>query len=104
MASNGSPCCGGAGGTLYAPLYHGGAMRAQVELRTAEQKEAVARYGSQVLRALGDEEGARRAAAQATADVPRGERSAEAPRSWLATPVPAEIQKKLADEYKVHES
>ena len=49
---------GGAGGTLFAPLYHGGAMRAQVELRTAEQKEAVARYGSQVLRALGDVENA----------------------------------------------
>ena len=49
---------GGAGGTLFAPLYHGGAMRAQVELRTAEQKEAVALYGSQVLRALGDVENA----------------------------------------------
>jgi outer membrane protein, multidrug efflux system len=49
---------GGAGGTLFAPLYHGGALKAQVELRTAEQKEAVARYGSQVLRALGDVENA----------------------------------------------
>ena len=49
---------GGAGGTLFAPLYHGGALRAQVELRTAEQKEAVARYGSQVLRALGEVENA----------------------------------------------
>jgi outer membrane protein, multidrug efflux system len=49
---------GGAGGTLFAPLYHGGAMRAQVELRTAEQKETVALYGSQVLRALGDVENA----------------------------------------------
>jgi multidrug efflux system outer membrane protein len=49
---------GGAGGTLFAPLYHGGALRAQVELRTAEQKEAVARYASQVLRALGDVESA----------------------------------------------
>jgi outer membrane protein, multidrug efflux system len=49
---------GGAGGTLFAPLYHGGALRAQVELKTAEQKEAVARYGSQVLRALGDVENA----------------------------------------------
>jgi multidrug efflux system outer membrane protein len=49
---------GGAGGTLYAPLYHGGALHAQVELRTAEQKEAVARYGSQLLRALGDVENA----------------------------------------------
>lgn len=49
---------GGAGGTLFAPLYHGGALRAQVEARTAEQKEAVARYGSQVLRALADVENA----------------------------------------------
>jgi len=49
---------GGAGGTLFAPLYHGGALEAQVEVRTAEQKEAVARYGSQVLRALGDVENA----------------------------------------------
>jgi len=49
---------GGAGGTLIAPLYQGGAMRAQVELKTAEQKEAVARYGSQVLRALNDVENA----------------------------------------------
>jgi NodT family efflux transporter outer membrane factor (OMF) lipoprotein len=49
---------GGAGGTLFAPLYQGGALRAQVELRTAEQKEAVARYGSQVLRALNDVENA----------------------------------------------
>jgi len=49
---------GGAGGTMIAPLYQGGAMRAQVELKTAEQKEAVARYGSQVLRALNDVENA----------------------------------------------
>jgi NodT family efflux transporter outer membrane factor (OMF) lipoprotein len=49
---------GGAGGTLFAPLYHGGDLKARVELRTAEQKEAVAGYGSQVLRALGDVENA----------------------------------------------
>jgi NodT family efflux transporter outer membrane factor (OMF) lipoprotein len=49
---------GGAGGTLFAPLYKGGALRAQVELKTAEQKEAVARYGSQVLQALNDVENA----------------------------------------------
>ncbi len=49
---------GGAGGTFLAPIYHGGALKAQVELRTAEQKEAVALYGSQVLRALGDVENA----------------------------------------------
>jgi NodT family efflux transporter outer membrane factor (OMF) lipoprotein len=49
---------GGAGGTLFAPLYKGGALKAQVELKTAEQKEAVALYGSQVLRALNDVENA----------------------------------------------
>jgi NodT family efflux transporter outer membrane factor (OMF) lipoprotein len=54
---------GGAGGTIFAPLYRGGALRAQVELRTAEQKEAVARYGSQVLRALSDVENALSASA-----------------------------------------
>ncbi|MFO1407478.1 MAG: efflux transporter outer membrane subunit [Steroidobacteraceae bacterium] len=47
---------GGAGGTLFAPVYRGGALKAQVAARTAEQKEAVALYGSQVLRALGDVE------------------------------------------------
>ena len=54
---------GGAGGTLFAPIYRGGALRAQVELRTAEQKEAVALYGSQVLRALRDVENALSASA-----------------------------------------
>jgi NodT family efflux transporter outer membrane factor (OMF) lipoprotein len=49
---------GGAGGTLFAPLYRGGALRAQVELRTAEQKEAVALYGGQLMRALRDVENA----------------------------------------------
>lgn len=54
---------GGAGGTLYAPIYRGGALQAQVAVRTAEQKEAVALYGSQVLRALGDVENALSASA-----------------------------------------
>jgi outer membrane protein, multidrug efflux system len=49
---------GGAGGTLFAPLYHGGDLKSKVELRTAEQKEAVARFGSQLLRALNDVENA----------------------------------------------
>lgn len=47
---------GGAGGTFFVPLYQGGALRAQVELRTAEQKEAVALFGSRVLVALRDVE------------------------------------------------
>jgi outer membrane protein TolC len=54
---------GGAGGTLFAPLYRGGALRAQVELRTAEQKEAVALYGGQLMRALRDVENALAASA-----------------------------------------
>jgi NodT family efflux transporter outer membrane factor (OMF) lipoprotein len=49
---------GGAGATLIAPLYQGGALRAQVAVRTAEQKEALARYASQALRAIGDVENA----------------------------------------------
>jgi len=49
---------GGAGGTFFAPLYQGGALRAQVSVRTAEQKEAIARYASQALRAIGDVENA----------------------------------------------
>lgn len=54
---------GGAGGTLFAPIYRGGALKAQVAARTAEQKEAVALYGSQVLRALSDVETALSASA-----------------------------------------
>jgi len=49
---------GGAGGTFFAPLYQGGALRAQVSVRTAEQKEALARYASQALRAIGEVENA----------------------------------------------
>ena len=54
---------GGAGGTLYAPIYRGGALKAQVAARTAEQKEAVALYGGRVLRALSDVEGSLSASA-----------------------------------------
>jgi outer membrane protein TolC len=53
----------GAGGKIFAPIYNGGALRAQVELRTAEQKEAVAAYGSRVLLALQDVENALSASA-----------------------------------------
>jgi NodT family efflux transporter outer membrane factor (OMF) lipoprotein len=49
---------GGAGATLVAPLYQGGALRAQVSVRTAEQKEALARYASQVLRGINEVENA----------------------------------------------
>ena len=49
---------GGAGARLLAPIYQGGALRAQVQIRTAEQKEAVADYARIALRALGDVENA----------------------------------------------
>jgi NodT family efflux transporter outer membrane factor (OMF) lipoprotein len=47
-----------AGGTLLAPLFRGGALKTQVEIRTAEQKEAVAAYAAAGLRAFADVENA----------------------------------------------
>lgn len=47
---------GGAGAKLIAPIYQGGALNTQVEIRTLEQKEAVAQYAALALRALGDVE------------------------------------------------
>lgn len=47
---------GGAGARLVAPIYQGGALKAQVTLRTLEQKEAVAQYARMALQALGDVE------------------------------------------------
>lgn len=47
---------GGAGAKLVAPIYQGGALKAQVKIRTIEQKEAVAQYARLALRALGDVE------------------------------------------------
>lgn len=49
---------GGIGGRLLAPIYQGGALAAQVRIRTAEQKEAVADYARVALRALNDVEDA----------------------------------------------
>ncbi len=49
---------GGVGGKLIAPIYQGGALKTQVEIRTLEQKEAVAEYASMALRAIGDVENA----------------------------------------------
>jgi outer membrane protein TolC len=46
------------GGNLIAPLYQGGALRAQVEIRSAEQKQAVAEYARVGQRAFGEVEGA----------------------------------------------
>jgi NodT family efflux transporter outer membrane factor (OMF) lipoprotein len=48
----------GFGGNLLAPLYQGGALRAQVDIRSAEQKGAVAAYASTGQRAFGEVENA----------------------------------------------
>jgi NodT family efflux transporter outer membrane factor (OMF) lipoprotein len=46
------------GGSLLMPLFRGGALKTQVEIRTAEQKQAVAAYAQVGLRAFGEVEGA----------------------------------------------
>ena len=46
------------GANLLAPIYQGGALRAQVEIRTAEQKQAVAEYARAGQRAFGEVENA----------------------------------------------
>ncbi len=46
------------GANLIAPLYQGGSLRAQVEIRSAEQKQAVAEYARAGQRAFGEVEGA----------------------------------------------
>jgi NodT family efflux transporter outer membrane factor (OMF) lipoprotein len=48
----------GLGASLLAPIYQGGALRAQVEIRTTEQKQAVAAYASAGQRAFGEVENA----------------------------------------------
>jgi outer membrane protein TolC len=48
----------GFGGNLLAPLYQGGALRAQVDIRSAEQKAAVAAYAGTGQRAFGEVEAA----------------------------------------------
>lgn len=48
----------GVGAGLLAPIYQGGQLKAQVDVRTAEQAEALARYASQALTAIGDVENA----------------------------------------------
>jgi multidrug efflux system outer membrane protein len=47
-----------AGASLAAPLYLGGQLQAQVEVRTAEQKQALAEYGRVGSRAFGEVENA----------------------------------------------
>jgi NodT family efflux transporter outer membrane factor (OMF) lipoprotein len=46
------------GGNLLAPIYQGGALQAQVEIRSAEQKQAVAEYARAGQQAFGEVEGA----------------------------------------------
>ena len=46
------------GANLIAPLYQGGALRAQVEIRSAEQKQAVAEYARAGQRAFAEVENA----------------------------------------------
>jgi outer membrane protein, multidrug efflux system len=48
----------GLGANLLAPIYQGGALKAQVEIRTTEQKQAVAAYASIGQRAFGEVENA----------------------------------------------
>jgi NodT family efflux transporter outer membrane factor (OMF) lipoprotein len=47
-----------AGATLLAPIYRGGELQAQVQIRTAEQKQALAEYARAGLRAFSDVESA----------------------------------------------
>lgn len=47
---------GGAGARLAMPIYQGGAMLGAVDIRTADQKAAVAEFGRMMLRALADVE------------------------------------------------
>jgi outer membrane protein, multidrug efflux system len=49
---------GSFGATLIAPLFRGGELQAQVDIRTGEQKQAVAEYGGVALKAFGDVENA----------------------------------------------
>jgi outer membrane protein TolC len=51
-----------AGASLTAPIFLGGQLQAQVEIRTAEQKQAVAEYGRIGARAFGEVESALSAA------------------------------------------
>ncbi len=46
------------GANLVAPIFMGGALKTQVEIRTAEQKQAVAEYAAVGLRAFGEVESA----------------------------------------------
>ncbi len=53
------------GANLVMPIFKGGALKTQVEIRTAEQKQAIAAYASVGLRAFGEVEAALSAEAAA---------------------------------------
>ncbi len=57
LTSHANPVIG-LGATLLAPLFTGGALESQVEIRTAEQKIAVAEFGKTGQRAFGEVESA----------------------------------------------
>ena len=57
------------GANLLAPLFRGGALKTQVEIRTAEQKQAIAEYAVVGLRAFGEVEAALAAEIRARAIV-----------------------------------
>jgi len=46
----------GVGGSLLAPIYQGGGLKANIEIRTAEQEQAVAEYARSALNAINDVE------------------------------------------------
>jgi NodT family efflux transporter outer membrane factor (OMF) lipoprotein len=46
------------GGSVFAPIFNAGQLKAKVEVRTAEQKEAMAHYVQTALKAFGDVENA----------------------------------------------
>jgi NodT family efflux transporter outer membrane factor (OMF) lipoprotein len=48
----------GAGARLLAPIYQGGALKAQVQIQKTTQKQAIAQYAGMALRAIGDVENA----------------------------------------------
>jgi outer membrane protein TolC len=95
-----------AGASLLAPIYQGGALQAQVEIRTAEQKQALADYARVGLRAFGEVENAlasefaltarEQILAQAVADNARAAELAQVRYRVGATDLRAVSQQQLA--------
>jgi len=95
-----------AGASLLAPIFQGGALVAQVDIRTAEQKQALAEYARAGLRAFNDVENAlsseatlrlrERVLAQAVADNRRAVELAEIRYRVGATDLRSVSQQHLA--------